>query len=128
MRCIDTMLARHKVHGSRGFVDALLTGGHDPEHYLDKVESLLGALRADRWLISPSKARFGYNRLKVLGHVIEAQTVKPDEEKVEAIRRLTPPVHLKHVRAFLGLVGFYRRFIPNFARLAKPMINLTKGN
>ena len=72
MRCIDNMLARHKVQGSKGFVDDLLTGGHDTMHFLDQVESLLGALRADRWLISPSKARFGYKRLKVLGHVIEA--------------------------------------------------------
>ena len=86
------------------------------------------ALREDRWLISPSKARFGFSRLKVLGHVVEANTIKPDEEKVDAIKRLAPPANVKHVRAFLGLVGFYRRFIPSFAKLAKPLINLTKGD
>jgi hypothetical protein len=122
------MMQSHEVEGSKGFVDDLLTGGQNKEEYLQRVRQLLAALRADHWLISPSKARFGYARLAVLGHVVEAGVIKPDGEKIKAISNLKAPETVRHVRAFLGLVGFYRRFIPKFAKLAKPMINLTKGD
>ena len=95
MRCIDTMLRRHAVTGSQGFVDDLLTGGKGVDSYLARVEQLLKALRADRWLISPSKAKFGYSKLKVLGHIVEANVIKPDDSKVAAIHRLLPPENVK---------------------------------
>ena len=59
------------------------------------VRSLLQALRDRRWLLSPKKARFGYTSLHILGHVIEAGKIKPDEKKIDAIRRLLPPTSVK---------------------------------
>lgn len=128
MQCIDAMMQEHDVEGSKGFVDDLLTGGVNIEQYLERLRKLLHALRQNQWLISPSKARFGYTKIAVLGHIVEAGRIRPDMEKVECIGRLKAPETVKHVRAFLGLVGFYRKFIPRFAKLAKPLINLTKGD
>ena len=71
--------------------------------------------------------RLGYEQIAVLGHVVGHQIVKPDPEKVAAIQRITPPPNVSAVRAFIGLVGFYRRFIPQFAKIAKPLTSLTSS-
>lgn len=126
MRCIHEMLAREGVVDTQAFVDDLMTGGTTFEHYLEATDILLRALRKNRWLISANKAKFAYTRLKVLGHEVEFGKVRPDGTKVEALRRLLPPQTVKQLRAFLGLVGFYRRFIPGFARISKPMTALLK--
>lgn len=128
MRCIHQMLQEEGVRDTRGFVDDLMTGGRTFAHYLRATSELLGALSRRRWLISPDKAKFGYTRLKVLGHEVEQGKVRPDGTKVEAIKRLMPPEGIKQLRAFLGLVGFYRRFINGFARLSKPLTALLKGD
>ena len=78
-------------------------------------------LRDNHWLVTISKVRLGYEEISVLGHRVAHQGVKPDPDKISAIQRITRPPHLTAVRAFLGLVGFYRRFIPQFAKLAKPL-------
>ena len=60
----------------------------------------------------------------VLGHWIFARGIKVDKEKIEAIEKLPPPSSVKGIRSFLGHTGFYRRFIKDFSRIAKPLSNL----
>lgn len=62
-----------------------------------------------------------------MGHVVEHCKVKPDPTKLKAIRQLQPPENVKELRAFLGLVGFYRRFVRGFAKKAKVLCELLKG-
>ena len=57
----------------------------------------------------------------VLGHVISAGGIEVDKAKVEVIERLPPPTSVKGVRSFLGHVGFYRRFVKDFSKIAKPL-------
>ena len=61
-----------------------------------------------------------------LGHTLKPQGISPDPNKLEAIRNYPVPTKIKQVRGFLGLSGFYRRFISNYAHVAKPLYNLTK--
>ena len=82
-------------------------------------------LRDNRWLVTIGKVRLGYSEIQALGHVVGHQYVKPDPEKIAAIARISPPYNLPSVRAFLGLAGYYRRFIENFAKIAKPLTSLT---
>ena len=86
---------------------------------------MLAILRDNHWLVTITKVRLGYEEISVLGHRVGHQYVKPDPDKVAAIHRITAPSNLTAVRAFVGLVGFYRRFIPKFAKLAKPLTALT---
>lgn len=63
-----------------------------------------------------------------LGHKISADGIRPDPEKVKAISDYSRPLNEKQMRSFLGMVGFHRRFIPNFSFIAKPLTNLSKKN
>ena len=60
----------------------------------------------------------------MLGHKISRRRIEVDKEKIEVIDKLPPPVNVKGIRSFLGHVGFYRRFIKDFSKIAKPLSNL----
>jgi len=60
----------------------------------------------------------------VLGHKISRRGIKVDKEKIDVIDKLPPPVNVKGIQSFLGHAGFYRRFIKDFSKIAKPLSNL----
>ena len=76
--------------------------------------------------LHPAKSDFASPRMVHLGHAITAEGVLPNPDKVEAVRSFKNPTGVKEVREFLGLVGYYRRFVPNFARVAGPLHSLTR--
>ena len=63
-----------------------------------------------------------------MGHIITQEGVKPDPRKVEAVKNFPIPKRKKKIKQFLGLVGYYRRFIPDFAEIAKPLTLILKDN
>ena len=67
----------------------------------------------------------GYDCIECLGHNIVGQTVRPKEIKIQAIRDAPRPTTKRQIKSFIGLAGFYRRFIPNFSSIASPLTNLT---
>ncbi|MCU5933464.1 hypothetical protein H3U10_19950, partial [Clostridioides difficile] len=73
-----------------------------------------------------SKCDFWLTEVKFLGHVITAQGVAVDPSNVESVTKWTPPKTVSQIRSFLGLAGYYRRFIENFSRIARPMTQLLK--
>ena len=85
------------------------------------------SLMEDHQLFSKrSKCSFGYKRVDYLGHLISKEGVATDESKVEAVKNWPRPKTIKHVRSFLGLTSYYRRFVPHYGSLAKPLVNITK--
>jgi hypothetical protein len=63
----------------------------------------------------------GYDEASLLGHMVGGGRIWPQEEKVNAVKGLKPPNNLKQLQAFLGIVGYYRRFIEGFAKMARPL-------
>ena len=86
----------------------------------------------DIWIFTETwedhKCMIGYDSIECLGHNIKGQTVRPQEDKIQAILDAPRPSTKRQIKSFLGLAGFYRRFIPNFSSIASPLTDLTKTN
>jgi hypothetical protein len=83
----------------------------------------------EHWLYAKFyKYEFWLNELIFLGHVLSANGVAVIPDKVQSILDWETPSLVKDVRSFLGLAGYYRRFIENFSKIAKPMTKLLKKN
>ena len=96
------------------------------EEHSQKLKKLLGRLKTAGLTLQPEKCHFLRREITYLGHVITENEVKPDPRKIEAVKNFPRPKNRKNVKQFLGLIGYYRRFIPEFAKLAKPLTVLTK--
>ena len=70
------------------------------------------------------KCNFWMKRLPFLGHIIEAKGILPDSEKIIAVQNIQSPRSITQIRSFLGLTGYYRKFIKNFSEIAYPLHQL----
>lgn len=108
------------------FLDDILVFSKSPEEHLEHLREVLSLLRQHQLYAKRSKCDFGKDRVEFLGHVVSKQGLHTAENKVKAVLDWPLPQDLSSVRGFLGLTGYYRRFIENYARVAGPMTNLTK--
>lgn len=92
---------------------------------MEHLRDLLIRLEETSLTIKPSKCQFAMSECQYLGHIIGKGRVQPEKDKLDAIRSFPVPT-TKEVRSFLGLAGYYRRFIPNFATTAVSLTNLTR--
>ena len=82
------------------------------------------ALANARWLVTVEKMYLGYDSVEMLGYIVDDGQVKPVPGNMETIKKLTPPTSAKQIKSFLGLLGFYTRFIRNFAKISSPLVAL----
>ena len=87
---------------------------------------ILELLRKEKLYAKFSKCEFWINEVKFLGHVVSKEGIHVDPSKIEAIENWRAPKTPTEIRQFLGLAGYYRRFIANFSKLAKPLTTLTQ--
>ena len=106
------------------FIDDILVyspTAEEHEHHLRTVLEKLAQLYAKF-----SKCEFWLQEVAFLGHVLSAKGVVVDPAKIEAKKEWDQPRNVTKIRSFLGLAGYYRRFIENFSKIARPMTNLLK--
>jgi len=101
------------------FDDILIFSRPETEH-LQHVRAVLSTLRHHGLVLKRSKCSFGERRIHYLGHVIENGVVSMDVDKIKAVQDWPLPCSLKALRGFLGLTGYYRRFIHNYGVIAAP--------
>ena len=77
--------------------------------------------------LKPSKCRFLRKQITFLGHKVSADGMKPSNLNLKGIAEMAPPTNYTEVRHFLGMTGFFWRFIKNYARLAKPLNDILEG-
>jgi hypothetical protein len=112
--------------GAVHFFDDILVATETWRHHLSAVDALLTELDKHGLTARPSKIECGFRSIEFLGHVVGDNQMKPSKGKVSKILSVSVPQTKKQVRAFLGLIGFYRRYIPDFATLVTPLTDLTK--
>ena len=81
-------------------------------------------LRKSNLQLNCDKCVFLKNKVRYLGHILSQDGVRPDPRKLEAVDKFPRPKNVKNVRKFLGLSGYYRRFIKNFSKIPKPLYKL----
>lgn len=105
--------------------DIIIFSGSLEEHKLH-LDSILKRLKEAGLKIQLDKCEFFRKEVQFLGHTVTEEGVRPNEDKIQCIRSWPTPRNEKEVRQFLGTLGYYRRFIKDFAKLVKPMTNLLR--
>jgi hypothetical protein len=108
------------------FIDDILVYSKNEDEHTVHLHIVLQRLRDHRLYAKLSKCDFWLREIKFLGHTISQDGLLVDPEKVQEVMDWKPPTTVRQIRSFLGLAGYYRRFIPDFSRIAKPMTELLK--
>ena len=108
------------------YLDDIIIFSETVEQHLKQIQIVLNRLRQAKLKLKKSKCAFFKKDLHYLGHLLTTDGVKPQLEKVKAISEMKPPKNQKGFREFLGMVGYYRKFISRFADAARPMTKLTR--
>jgi hypothetical protein len=108
------------------FIDDILIYSKNLEDHAKHLHVVLQCLRDHRLYAKFSKCEFWLDTVKFLGHTISKDGISVDPSKVQEVMDWKPPTSVHQIRSFLDLASYYRRFIPNFSRIAKPMTELLK--
>ena len=111
---------------ANAYLDDVVIFSESWEEHLRHIETVLTRLRESGLTAKPRKCQFGMAQCVYLGHVVGGGRVQVEHSKVEAIQRMPRPQTKKEVRAFLGLTGYYRKFIPGYSSLATALTDLTR--
>ncbi|XP_019056294.1 PREDICTED: uncharacterized protein LOC109116032, partial [Tarenaya hassleriana] len=110
------------------FIDDLLIYSPDPQTHEEHLRKILPRLRENRLYAKFSNCSFWLQEIGFLGHVVSAQGIQVDPTKIEAGMEWQSPTSATEVKSFLGQAGYYRRFVEGFAKIARPLTNLTGKN
>ena len=109
------------------YLDDMIVFSQDAASHIERLEAVFQKLAKAGLKLKPSKCEFFKKRIKFLGHIVSEEGVSTDLKKVEAVLNLSVPKTVYNVRAFLGFVGYYRRFIKRFSKVALPLRKLLIG-
>lgn len=125
-RMMDTALRGLIGRSCFVYLDDIVIFGRSPEEHNRNLAVVFERLQKLKLKVQPDKCEFLKPELEYLGHVITDNGVKPNPAKTEKIKNFPTPRNVKEVRGFLGLTGYYRKFIKGFATVARPLTELTK--
>jgi hypothetical protein len=115
------------LEGVFAYMDDSCVGSPDRQTHLPHLEAFFTALVANGLAINLEKCVFATSSLEILGHKISVTGAAPMADRAAEIENCPPPQDIKQLQRFLGMVNFYRCFLPNCAQVLKPLADLLKG-
>ncbi|GKD92767.1 putative reverse transcriptase domain-containing protein [Tanacetum coccineum] len=110
------------------FIDDILIYSRNKEEHVDHLRIILELLKKEKLYAKFSKCDIWISIVQFIGHVIDSQGVHVDPAKIEAVENWASPTTPTEIRQFLGLAGYYRRFIKDFLKIANSNLSISKGN
>ncbi|KAI4295098.1 hypothetical protein MLD38_040632 [Melastoma candidum] len=108
------------------FIDDILVYSKSKDEHKEHLTIVLKTLRENKLYAKLSKCEFWLEKVAFLGHVISATGIEVDPTKVEAVEKWPRPTTISEIRSFLGLAGYYRRFVEGFSKIVTPMTKLLR--
>jgi len=111
------------------YIDDILIFSQTMDEHMIRLHNVFDRLRLSNLKVKPSKCKFAFFETNYLGHIISEKGIRPDPEKIRAIcdwHEDKIKINVKQVRSFLGICNYYRRFVRNFAQVARPLTELLK--
>jgi hypothetical protein len=106
------------------FLDDVLVYSATMEEHVGHLKQVLDLISQQQLYLRESKCVFGQAKLEFLGHIVSAAGITTDPNKIRVIREWPKPACVKDVRSFLGMAGYYRKFVPNFGIISRSLTNL----
>ena len=106
------------------YLDDLIIFSDSFEQHLERLDIVLTRLRECNLKLSPDKCFFLQERVKFLGHVVSSEGIETDPDKIEKIKNWPRPSNSDELRSFIAFAGYYRRFVKDFSKIAKPLTDL----
>jgi hypothetical protein len=103
------------------FIDDILIYSKNEEDHAEHLKIVLTRLRGHKLYVKFSKCEFWLKKVPFLGHVLSKDGISVDPTKVQEVLDWKAPISVHEVRSFLGLASYYRRFVPDFSKITKPI-------
>ena len=107
------------------YLDDIIIFSRTPEEHLKHIEIIFQKLKVAGLKLKESKCDFFKSEIHYLGHLISDKGIQPLPEKLDTIRNMPRPQTPKEIKQFLGLTGYYRKFVPRFSEISRPLAKLT---
>ena len=104
------------------YLDDIIVFSQNGDQHLQDIQSVLKQFRLAKLKVKPTKCEWAKTEVKYVGHIVSGERIRPDPENVNKVKNFPTPNLVKHVREFLGLAGYYRKFIKTYAKIAEPLI------
>ncbi len=108
------------------YLDDIIVYSSSVTQHFERLQTVLDRLCKANLTLNLRKSRFCLKEIKFLGHIVSEKGVRADHDKIEAIRTYPVPTNLKEVQRFLGLAGWYHKFVQDFSKIAQPLNDLKK--
>lgn len=126
-RTIDDILRAYIGKFAHVYIDDVLVYSKTREEHVKHLQIIMETLCAANMKISDEKSKFFMQKVEFLGHIIANGRIRVDQKKVETIDNYPIPQSLRQLRSFLGLAGYYRKFVRDYAAIAKPLTIYLQG-